>query len=224
MNWLETEILSGVRLKNTAIVRLEYHGPNGRKESLFADIRGGLAFGTEQSPFFAVIVGQPMLDRHIEIRDPVFELLHEWQDDGFDLEMRHNMVADLSSLYCCDWFCNFQTEKQEGSREAFWDFKQRHPQTNGDLVPAPYAQNWRTGLELCKSLVTMNKLKLPKNSEVYTQLTRFSRDDFGKKVAERFYAIEALRHVISSFKRDPVIIKESSYRLSETGDTSWMAH
>ena len=222
-DFIHKQVLSGSKLKNCT--KLHFINPNGEQGSeKFAAIRGGIAFASEKSPFYSCIVGQPLPDKFDEVKEPFFVLLKETVHAGFDLIQRYSQLKDDAELFCCDWYCDF-SDKYDSERESLYEYNSKFSQSFGDLVPAPYANQFRVGLELIKTQTSQNKLIIPKDTEVYSQLTRFTADDLGgKKIAQRFYALEALRHIASSFKRDPATIQESNYRRRPEGLNPWMAY
>ena len=165
-----------------------------------------------------------MIDQFVEDKSPAFVLLHEWEDPGFDLSQRYNQLADDASLYCCDWLCDF-SEKYQGDRESFYDHQSRYPsRQHGNLTPSPYADRFRLGLELLKTLINQNDLTLPKSSTLYEQLTRFAADDLKtKKVSQTWYAINAARFAIGSYRQEPIMLRESSRRPYGKSQNQWMA-
>ena len=223
MDFIHNEVLEGNKKKNC--IKLEYISPSGEPGSeRFAAIRGGIAWATDKSPFFTVILGQPVFDQYAAIKEPSFTLLLERADESFDLDARYSQLADDASLFCCDFYTDF-SDKFEADRESYFEYRSKFSQPFGELIPAPFQGRYRTGVELIKTLVGRDKLHLPKTSECYSQLSRMSKADLsGKKTSERFWAIEALRHVVASFKRDPVIISESNYRSRPEGLNPWMAY
>ena len=136
MNFIDFEILSGEKLKN--FIKLQYVEPGGkRSEDRFTAIRGGIAFATDNSPFYCCVVGQPRPDEYADesLRKPNFELLYEKIFKGFDQEQRYSALGDAAAIFCCDFYCDYSAEKHQAAKDSFYDYRTKHPQTFGDLAP-----------------------------------------------------------------------------------------
>jgi hypothetical protein len=177
----------------------------GKKEVIrFVDVRGGWAWPTDQSPFYCVILGQIWFDEKLYYdKSAALDVLFEGTDNGLDLDRRFNELADISALYRCDWYAD-TGQIHEPAASSWWDFQSFKSMRYGDLDTAPWADNFRLGIELCKTFVRTHKLDVPKETEVFHQLQRITEKDLASaSVKSQFYAIEALRHVVAGFKRDP---------------------
>ena len=146
-----------------------------------------------------------------EVTKPNFQLIAEGIDTGLDFESRFRALADLSALYRCDYYADL-SDIHEPEAAAYYDFQSKHSYRQGDLAPAPYEDNFRLGVELIKSWVRERRLDLPANTEVFDQLSRITHPDLaGPRVRGRFFAVEALRHVVSGYRRDPAIKPQLHY-------------
>jgi hypothetical protein len=200
-NFLDFEVLSGEKLAN--YIKLNYTGPGGRGDARFVETRGGLAWRTDNSPLYALVIGEPKIDQYLANREPEYELLLEKEFSGIGLDEKYDELGDTAALFLCEWYVNW-SEKYDANKESFWDYQSRKHQQNYNIVPAPYADNFSVGTELAASLLKRNKLILPKTSIVYQQLTTITETDLASnKKHERFFAIEALRHALGSFIRYP---------------------
>jgi len=175
-----------------------------KDEVRFCDVRGGIAWATDLSPFCIVIVGQDFFDEKLYYdKSPSFTLIFEATDRGLDLERRFNELADIAELYKCDLFADL-SPLHEPEQDAWYDYHSAKGLTYGDLLPAPWSDNFRLGIELCKTSVRKHKLSITKDTEAFLQLSRITEKDLGDKdVKARYFAIEALRHLMAAFKRDP---------------------
>jgi hypothetical protein len=179
----------------------------GEKVELkFADVRAGLAWATDKSPLYWCILAQPWIDTEVyAAKVPSYELIKEYMYPGLSIDDKFNSMADDSILYRCDFFADL-CPAYEDEAESYWDFRSDRGYQDGGLVAAPYANSFRIGVELIKSWVKSYKLDIMENSEAFDQLSKITESDLADpKVKENFFAIEALRHVASSFKRDPVV-------------------
>jgi hypothetical protein len=198
-----------------------------QKESIrFSDVRGGWAWPTDTSPFYCIILGQQFFDEEpYDDKSPAFEVIFEATDTGLDLDRRFNQLADISVLYKCEWYADC-SETHEPEVDSYSDhaYKMRY----GGLQEAPWSDNFRLGVELSKPLVRAHKLIIPKDTEIFAQLQRITQKDLAEKeVKSRYYCIEALRHVVCGFKRDPVTVTNIGINFRPLpvvgGGQSWMA-
>ena len=175
----------------------------------FTDIRGAWAWPTDRSPFYWCLVAQEHTDTDsFDEMNTYFELVAEGIDYGLDLDTRFGALTDVSALYLCNFYADLSAVHEEEAA-AYYDFQSKHSSKNGSLAPAPYADNFRLGVELTKSWVRERRLDIPKDTVVFDQLSRITNADLADRaLKESFFAIETLRHVISSYKRDPVIHKQ----------------
>lgn len=181
-----------------------YQDGDEKNEIRFTDARAGIAWATDQSPFCIVIAGQQFFDETFYAdKEPSFSVIFEGIDHGLDLEKRFNNLADIAALYKCDFYADLDP-KFEAESDAWYEHHSHRKMQYGDLEEAPWAQNFRLGIELCKTAVRTHRLTLTKDCEVFSQLARITEKDLADKdVKSRFYCVEALRHVVASFKRDP---------------------
>ena len=223
MAFMDYTVIGSERLKN--IVKVSYvGGPGGPGIERFTDVRGGLAWSSSTSPMFAVVVGELAPDANLAHNEPIYELLHEKELGGIDLEQKFNAVGDISCLFAnCEWWCAF-LEKYDAQKESWWDYQGRKPQQGGDIQPAPYENDYRTGLEICKSLLNRNKLLLPKTSVVHAQLANFAEADLAlPDVAQKYFAINALRFCITAFRRYAPIRADNISMHTQNGEAQgWM--
>ena len=200
--------------------------PNlGRHEMRYLAVRGGVAWATNESPCFWCVIGQVWVDPNIyAIEEPVFELLAECSDNGLDIDTRYGGLLDDATVYKCHYYADLSGDF-ETEFEAYRDFLSRGSYNHGALLSAPYADRFRLGIELIKSLIKARRLEIPKETVTFEQLSRITEYDLADPACrQRFYAIEGLRHVMASFKRDPAIVMESpSFQGSLTNlDRGWM--
>ena len=190
----------------------------------FTAVRAGIAFTTDKSPFHLSVVAQHYIDPEIYAdTSPAFDLLFECTDHGLDLESRHNKMADIANLYKCDFYADLSGTNQD-SVESYRHWKSKHGFEHGSLLEAPYAGNIRLGVEAIKSYVKSHSLDIPKHSPAFEQLSRITEADLAERdVMPRYYAVEALRHVMSSFKRNPGARRILTPRIPRnTSPLGWM--
>jgi hypothetical protein len=223
-NWHRYELLESDIDKVSH--KFVYQDGDQKDTMRFADVRGGWAWPTDTSPFYCIILGQQFFDEEpYDDKSPVFEVIFEATDTGLDLDRRFNQLADISALYKCDFYADC-SESHEPEVDSYSDHAYR--MRFGDLQEAPWSDNFRLGVESCKSLVRTNKLTIPKDTEVFAQLQRITQNDLADKdIKRRYYCIEALRHVVCGFKRDPVTVTNIGINFRPLpvvgGGLDWMA-
>jgi len=200
--WSKYEILSS--LIGRVGHMFTYQNASEKAEIRFTDVRGGLAWPTDSSPFYCVILGQKWFDQRLYYdKSATFEIIFEAVDRGLDLERRFGELADISSMYKCAFQADLGT-LHEPESDSWYDFRAHKSLEYGDLEPAPWCDNFRMGIELCKTSVRTHKLTLTKDTEIFDQLARITETDLAEKdVKSKYFAAEALRHALASFKRDP---------------------
>jgi len=220
------EVVNSEKLK--FYIKLTVANGKDLNELKFSDIRGGFSHGTADSKPFWVIVGQPWLDPKLYVKAPAeYELLAEREYDGLDLDERHQLMLADGQLFCCDFNADLTADHQD-ENYAYFEFRRERRVRNGDLQPASYVDNFRLGVEALKSLFRQHRLIIPKDSICFDQLSRITTDDLATPdLKERFYAIEALRHAITSYRVQPVIVPQDygpSFSIShEDSGQNWMA-
>jgi hypothetical protein len=176
-------------------------------EMRFAAVRGAWAWPTDISPFYYCIVAQEWVDSdsYSTAEDPNLELICECTLPGLDLMDRFNRLSDDASLYLCDFRADLNPI-HEPEMLAYYDYRSKRNFRYGRLSPAPYADSFRLGVELIKSLAKTSRIDVARETVIYNQLAKITENDLGDvDIKCRYFAIEALRHVVASFKRDPVV-------------------
>jgi len=196
-----------------------------KDDLVFADIRAGLAWPTDRSPFYCCVLGQPWVDtRFYNPAHPNYELLAEFEHKSLDLDERLSRMADVAVLYKCDFFGDLSASFEEDAH-AYHEFKVGKGFSYGDLRPAPFPERFRLGVELIKSWIKSHRLDPMKGSIVSDQLLKITEADLANpKVKELFFAVESLRHAVASFKRDPPVqpLIGTHRRNYPTSPHSWM--
>jgi hypothetical protein len=147
--------------------QLTYQNGSAQDIMRFIDIRAGLAFATDSSPFYCIVLGQQWFDPKLFFdTSPSFIVLFEGIDRGLDLERRFSSLADIAALYKCDFYADL-APLCEPEADSWYDYRQHKNLQHGDLDPAPWADNFRMGIELCKTAVRTHKLTIPKDTEVF---------------------------------------------------------
>jgi hypothetical protein len=198
---------------------------NTRQDVRFTDVRGGWAWPTDLNPFYCVIIGQDFFDEKLYVdKSPSFTVIFEATDTGLDLDKRFNELNDISALYKCEWYADC-SESHEPESSSWYDFMSAKSMRHGDLQAAPWADNFRLGVEYCKTLVRTRKLTIAKDTQIFSQLQRITDKDLADRdVKSRYYAIEALRHVVCGFKRDPASNPDINFNRRGIigGEQSWL--
>jgi hypothetical protein len=136
-------------------------------------------------------------------------------------------MADVADTYLCRFYADLSGIHEE-SAATYRRFKSDAGFEHGSLLEAPHVSNIRMGVETIKSLVKASCLDIAKGSTAFDQLSRITEADLAEPdVTQKYYAVEALRHAVASFKRDSgsgsgsrITIKLPQYGQQQHG---WMA-
>lgn len=225
--WYRYQIISSEMTKSFFKFTYDPGGGGAVADGSFAIIRGAIAHATDKSPCYWCLVGQEFVDPtlYVSTADPRFELIGEVEDHGLDADARHQALLDDGALFMADFYCDLSPEYAP-IEEAYRSFQDLHKSEFGGLYPAPWAEarHFRLGVESLKSLVRSHKLDIPKKTTAFEQLSRITESDLADPdCRSKYYAIEALRHVMASFKRNP---HEQIYlegpRAAYPGSEGWM--
>jgi hypothetical protein len=172
----------------------------------YVAIRGGISWPTVTSPAYYCIVGMTDSGRH-DVKKKIvgnYVLLAEFTSDLLGLNTFYSRLTDAADQYCCR---NFYVEIPEQRHECgylhdFDDF-QRDRNSKAYLTEAYDVDNFMLGVSRIRQSIDERKLPIPEQSVIYEQLQSITKEDLQDNPEEKFYGINALRHVIGSYFRLP---------------------
>jgi hypothetical protein len=148
-----------------------------------------------------VVIGQEIQDKLEALPGPLI-LLDEWEFSGLGIDTFWDQVTDSLSLH--EARPVYFDIADESNVAAFQDYLNRR-KLSVDYSPAPWADNFFTGLATCNDWLREGRLDLNKSSLARAQLKNIKRDDLRdtEKPERKFPLVNALRHVVSGFRKIP---------------------
>ncbi|MBM4305661.1 MAG: hypothetical protein FJ115_04775 [Deltaproteobacteria bacterium] len=194
---MEKIIIKGVTHNGLSIIK-NHEGEGSVEETWsFREIRIGLHWPSAGSPGYFCLVGQGSI-KTFDSNHPL-RLLRE-SEEILPSKLFEKMCDVAGTFECQEIFCDL-SEKFRGYVLNFRDFKRKERrQQDIFLRQAPYHQEFGHGILTIKDWLGRNALVIPKGTIVAQQLGSITDGNLAASDAsERFYAIDALRHVVSAF-------------------------
>lgn len=172
-------------------------GKEGGDESWsFHETRIGLHWPSTSSPGYFCLLGQGT--KNLESNTPL-RLLREGEE-AIPSKL-FERLCDVSGTFESREIFADLTEKFRGFVLNFATHKKgERPGQDIFLRQAPYYQEFSHGVSIIKDWIRRNSLIIPKGTIVAGQLGSITDDDLEKDPIEQFWAIDALRHVVSAFE------------------------
>ena len=180
----------------------------------YVEIRGGLSWPTTKGSAYFCVVGQEY------IVPPLFAerapagpriLLAEYESKALSLSKFYSQITDIAEqLKCREFYVSMPEERFAcGYQNDFDNFAlQRH--TRVYLQNAYDADNFFLGVTRIRESMENGNLIIPEDSIVFAQLQSLTRPDLENSPEEIFSAINALRHVIGSYYRNPPYLRRNT--------------
>ena len=193
----------------------------GREETiLYASVRAGVSFPGEECPGALIVIAQETDDK-FESSSPRLFLLDELEFGGLSVDRFWDAVTDALVLHHAAPL--YLDIKDEVNLAALQDFCSRRD-LNIDWQEAPFADNFFTGLATANDWLAQGRLELDKASRVRAQLKDVRQEDLRDKPAQRFPLVNAMRHVLSGFRKfPPAKPLELGRSMKHYGKGGWMA-
>ena len=175
------------------------------EECQYVTVRGGLSWPVGDAPGYYIIFGQihggvtrfHTDDGH---KKPV-RFLREYADK--DLTALFKRLSEDVVLLCCQGLYVEKSDELKGYEESLTSYWQtKKIEVRPYLEEASFVDNFQYGATIIKEWLSRKDLLLPEGSIIYSQLSSdgIRESDFSDSdVVPRFYAINALRHVITAF-------------------------
>jgi hypothetical protein len=175
----------------------------------YADIRGAVSWPIGSSPGYVCLVGQEYIrPKPLDKMAPASRrvLLAEFESVDFAGDPLFAKMIDLADQFHCYEFYVDQGERFTGFHADFREYE-RERSSAIRLRDAYDADNFMVGMSRIKTGIDKGNLKIPADSLAHSQLQSIAMPDLADNPEQRFYALNGLRHVISSFHRKPPIIR-----------------
>ena len=171
----------------------------------YAAIRGGISWPTVTSPAYYCIVAMTDSGTHDDERRLVgdYDLLAEYESDSLGLSNFYRKLSDAAEQYSCnDFYVDMPENRYECGYVADFEKFQRGRGSKMYALEAYDVDNFMLGISRIRQSVDEGKLSIPEQSVLYEQLQSITKDDLQDKPEEKFYGVNALRHVIGSYYRE----------------------
>lgn len=176
----------------------------------FKAVRGGLNWPSVdgETPGYYCILGEPFAehDPHAELTE--VWLLRERQIDDISFSSFCESLTDDCLMYSCETVYADRTGPFEEMIRGFHEWKDIKGVKLPDIMQAPFADNFHFGVSLVRDKVKHGNFKPQRDSILNGQLSRMAKVDLKEWPEKRFFAINALRYVISGLvKYRPHLIR-----------------
>ena len=202
----EYKIIKSSRSENGIISHVVDTCDSLPQEMQYVTVRGGLSWPNQGAPAYYIIFGQIhggiTRFQNDENRKKPVRFLREYADSDL-IAFFKRLSEDIVLLSCQGLYVEKSEELKgyEASLEGFCKDERIEDRPYLYLEEASFADNFQYGATIIKEWLTRKDLILPEGTIIYSQLfcdgireTDFSASD----VAARFYAVNALRHVITA--------------------------
>lgn len=198
----EYKIIKSSRSENGIISHVVDTGDSLPQEMQYVTVRGGLSWPKGSAPAYYIIFGQihggvtrfQTDDTH---KKPV-RFLREYADS--DLMAFFRRLSEDIVLLCCQGLYVEKSEELKGYEESLTNYwKDKRIEARPYLEEGSFVDNFQYGATIIREWLTRRDLILPEGTIIYSQLLEIKDSDFSDSdVAAQFYAINALRHVITA--------------------------
>lgn len=182
-------------------------------EIRYQAIRGGISWATAahavSAPAYYCILGQEWTPKPYQgerKKKGVLRLISEYESPSLmNRETFFRRLTDDTTRFFC-WSCYADIEEKEGEvdphENAFREYvseHQIHPAPT--MYQAPYVEDFLHGLQEVNNLRRQGLIDIGNGPILHDQLTRIEEKDLTINTEIRFYAVNALRHVVTSFTK-----------------------
>ena len=180
---------------------LIYHEIDGQPDRIYRTLRAGLSWPENMAPAYFCIFGQ----KHRQNEFNRYPLIFLAEGQGKDLSPVLDMLTDLGNRICCDEIRADLTEDKKLFRELYHDYCKENEVHGHYLRRAPWPDQFAYGLGLIRDWLDKKSLEIQKDSILAQQLGSIPEDlrAHTSHPEEDFFAVNALRYVLSSFQKHP---------------------
>jgi hypothetical protein len=162
----------------------------------FRGVRCGLAWPTAISPGFYCLVGQ--LSKSLPNGRYPLCLLKEGNEHILNV-LFQNLFDDLGQFNAFEIFSDLSFKFQNYLLDFNQHYMSRKLQ-DVKLASAPFYQSFPHGVYVVRSWIKDEALHLPTDTIIREQLKMIKEEDLREGVEGQFYAINALRYVVSAYE------------------------
>jgi hypothetical protein len=162
----------------------------------FRGVRCGLSWPTPVSPGFYCLVGQ--LSKNLPNGRYPLRLLKEGKEHILNV-LFQNLFDDMGQFSAFELFSDLSFKFQNYLLDFNQHYMNRKLQ-DVKLAPAPFYQSFPHGVYVVRSWIKDEALHLPTDTITREQLKMIKEEDLREGVEGQFYAINALRYVVSAFE------------------------
>ena len=207
-------IIKAERLKDGTIMHEIKEGEKTR-QIRYQGIRAGISWDTVapaiSAPAYYCIVGQEWTPKPYQGQEKekgVLRLISEYESPSLmDREKFFRRLTDDTTRFCC-WSCYADIESEEGeenprenSLRNYVNEHEIHPAPT--MYQAPYVEDFLHGIQEINNLRGQGLIDIGKGPILLDQLKRIEEKDLTSIPEIRFYAVNSLRHVVTSFAKIP---------------------
>lgn len=175
---------------------VEIHRDDKVEILTFRGVRCGLHWPSASSPGFYTLVGESV--KSGIVGGYSLRVLREGEDQ-IPSKLYEKLSDDLGSFGARDIFADMERFK-DYVLDIIAFKKEQRPRQAIYLKPAPFYQDFSHGIFTIREWVKKDALVIPKESVIYNQLKGITSQDLKDSPEEKFFAVDALRHAVGSFK------------------------
>jgi hypothetical protein len=219
---MKTDNVTSARHRNDWSIELTITDPFARTttKKRYVAIRGGISWPTPNAPAFVCIVGQeyvepPVMPPMREEKIPIGSrrLLEEYESKSLSLNDFYEFITDRAEqLLCRSFYVKMPEERLKcGYLNDLEKFASER-KSSVSLCEAYDADDFLLGLSRIKGSIDKGGLIVPKDSYVFSQLQRITKEDLNNSPEETFYSINAMSNVIGSYYRYAPSVRHGNRR------------
>ncbi len=179
-------------LRNGEHIEVQYSDDTA---DMVQEVRGGFMFPTAESPAYFCIIGQ-LLERNSKFKHPCI-LLSE-TEAALPEQFYKKLSNEARKLLCWIFFCDY-TDSNYEFRVSLMKYLRKRDLSRISIA-SPYIGDWLNGLLGIRQYSEDGVLKIPKDSIIARQLGQMTPGDQQESQRSRFFAVDALRCVLGSFR------------------------
>jgi hypothetical protein len=199
----EYKIIDSRRNENGTITHIVDTGGAHPDEMHYVTVRGGLSWPNQGAPAYYILFGQIHGGvTRFQGSENSKKLRYFREFESRDLSTFFKHLCEDAALLRCESFYVEKTDASRAYEESLAAYrKAKQIEVQPYLEEASYIDNFEHGAHVIREWLTSGSLTLPEGSIIHRQIFSEGIDDsdFASDVAVRFYAVNALRHVINAF-------------------------